>query len=84
MACCTLHSFLCKKRQHHYISAGSLDQERTENGLTELGDRHLPNTLFNLEVGHSRNSWQSAKDVRQLYVNYFCNDGTVPWQSNFI
>jgi len=84
MACCTLHNFLCKKRQHHYISAGSLDQESIENGLIELGDRPLPNTLSNLEVGHSRNSRQSAKDVRQLYVNYFCNDGAVPWQKKFI
>ena len=77
MACCTLHNFLCRKRQQHYIFSGSVDQENIEDGT-------LPNTLTDLEIGHSRNSRQNAKDVRDLYVDYFSNDGVVSWQNKFI
>lgn len=84
MACYTLHNFSCKKLQHQYIFSGSVDQENIIDGTIELGERPLPNTLTNLEIGHSRNSWQNAKDVRDLYVDHFSNDGVVSWQNKFI
>lgn len=84
MACCVLHNFLCKKRQHNYTSACSLDQENFEKGTIELGDRPLPNTLIDLEKGHNRNSQLRAKNVRQSFVEYVCNEGQVNWQNNFI
>lgn len=84
MACCTLHNFLCRKRQQQYIFSGSVDQENIEDGTIELGERPLPNTLTDLEIGHSRNSRQNSKDVRDLYVDYFSNDGVVSWQNKFI
>lgn len=84
MAWCVLHNFLCKKRQHNYTSACSLDQENFENGTIELGDRPLPNTLIDLEIGHNRNSQQKAKNVRQSFVDYLCTEGQVNWQNNFI
>lgn len=76
---------MCRKRQHQHIFLGSVDQENIEDGTINMGERPLPNTLTNLEdVGHSRNSPQNVKDVRDLYVNYLSNDGAISWQCKLI
>ncbi|KAJ8970514.1 hypothetical protein NQ314_001190 [Rhamnusium bicolor] len=84
MACCVLHNFLRRKRIEYHMPLATLDQENFETGETVMGLRPGEHSLLNLERGQNRRAAQMAKNVRDTYMNYFNNEGSVPWQEQFI
>lgn len=75
MASCVLHNFL--RRRYAAVYAPDL-----ENGSAELGLQ--ANHIASLQRGYSRRMSRDAKAVRQLFMNYFTNEGAVTWQENMI
>lgn len=80
MTCCVLHNFLRKKYSTTYTPVCSLDIEDTIEGTLTLGLR-ADTTLLELQRGHYRNISNDAKATREEFLNYFNNEGTVPWQN---
>lgn len=83
MACCILHNFLIRKRQENYAPSNCFYTEERETGRTEDGLNAEQHTIH-LQRGPNRNSSEEAKRVRNLYMEYFNNEGSVPWQKNFV
>ena len=84
MASCVLHNFLMKSVPNSNSPPDCFDREHTEDGTTVSGF-HTNN--FNMESLNQRNSGNTAidaKKVRADFINYFVNEGAVPWQNNFI
>lgn len=83
MACCVLHNFLRRKCRNSYSPQTCLDEEDKTNGETIPG---LTNEaqLSALQRGFNRNYGETAKIVRQRYLEYFNGDGSVEWQNNFV
>ncbi|KDR10928.1 hypothetical protein L798_14450 [Zootermopsis nevadensis] len=81
MACCALHNFLRSKIPNQYTPLQCLDDEDFETGNVTPGYRC--NQFMDLE----RRQWyfpsQDAKLVRELFLEYFNNEGKVPWQDKF-
>lgn len=73
MAACVLHNFLRVKRGENYIS-NYFDSEHTDDA----------ENCRSLQKGHNRHASDAAKEVRDLFKNYFYNEGAVPWQENIL
>lgn len=84
MACCVLHNFLRRNRRDYYTPVTCFDVEDPITGDIELGLRPEPNTLLELQHGSNRHASVEANKVRDLYMNYFIQEGAVPWQANFV
>lgn len=75
-ACCMLHNFLrrgkgtCKNRVSNIFSDTQL-QEEMESAFTSLDKEHK-------HISHE------AKEVRNLYLEYFNQEGRVDWQDDMI
>lgn len=80
MTCCVLHNFLRKKYSTTYTPINSLDFEDTIEGTLTLGLR-ADTTLLELQKGHYRNISNDAKATRDEFLNYFNNEGSLPWQN---
>lgn len=81
MACCVLHNFLRKKCSQSYTPSDCFDSEDTEIGSITQGNRTDNSNLINLRSGHYTHISNDAKEVRQEFTDYFCNEGSVPWQN---
>ena len=80
----TLHNLLCSKKASRqiYCPNGLKDEEDPETGelipgswrssTVQMSPLPIPST------GH--NSSNKAKAVREAFTEYFCNEGSVPWQ----
>lgn len=77
-AICFLHNFL-RRRSCGYITPASLDKE-------DLSDItfHDRVELHNLQCAPPRNSANSAKQNKDAYKEYFCKEGSVPWQEDML
>lgn len=75
MATCVLHNFLRRKRGENYFPSSQFATE--DESSDALRNKE---SLISLQKGHNRNSSESAKAVRELFKNYFCNEGALPWQ----
>ncbi|GFN80584.1 protein alp1-like [Plakobranchus ocellatus] len=84
MACCVMHNFLRIKTSEQYTPQGSLDVEDPETHILETRLRPDGANIAALARGHTRNAPTEPKRVRDLYTNYFNNDGKVPWQDKII
>lgn len=83
MACCVLHNFLRRKCSESYVPNDCFDNEDVTNGDIRLGLR--ADALAGLQRGHNnRHASSSAVDVRKLYLKYFNEEGSVPWQEAMI
>ena len=90
MVCCSLHNFLCTKKNSKpiYAPPGSFDREDSETQTITPGDcrtEQQPKGLIPIECEGSNRNPQSARDVREYLVKYFTSTaGSVPWQDNII
>lgn len=80
MACCVLHNFLRKKSTQMYTPVDALDFENKETGIITQGLRTSDTDLIDLQRGRFTHIENDAKEVRNTYLEYFCNEGSVPWQ----
>ena len=84
MTALTLHNYLRKSQSRViYCPTGLADREdkygTLSPGLWRAG--HAPSTLLDIRVpstGH--NSSNNAKEIREIFKEYFCNEGAIPWQ----
>lgn len=84
MACCVLHNFLRRTRREYYTPATCLDVENLQTGDILLGLRPESNTFHDLQNSSHRHASTEATRIREKFMNYFTNEGSVPWQQNFI
>lgn len=80
LACCVLHNFLRKKSTQMYTPVDALDFENKETGIITQGLRTSDTDLIDLQRGRFTHIENDAKEVRNTYLEYFCNEGSVPWQ----
>lgn len=83
MATCALHNFLRRKRGENYMP---MTQSDIDDGHI-IDASKTTNCLKNLQKGHNRHSSELAKAVLvwlDLFKNYFCDTGALPWQENHI
>lgn len=83
LACCYLHNFLMRNGSVEYYK-NILTSENTATGQCDIGSDRTEVQLTALKQGVFRNSSNSAKDIRDLYRNYFNQEGQVEWQSTVI
>lgn len=84
MATCALHNFLIEHQSSTYAPAQCRYQENSHDGsIISMGyDSYQSNMIpLNRRRGNTCND---AKEIRNKFMNYFMNDGKVPWQSNHI
>lgn len=78
LACCYIHNFLIKKNQDYYL-AGSVDLEDTNSRNITPAQWRSEDQLNGLQASRNRNPNALAKNVRQIFCNYFNGVGAVPW-----
>lgn len=83
LACCYLHNYFMKKASRDYYS-NILNMENIQTGQIDTGFERTEHVLTTLQRGTFRNSSNNAKQIRDLYRNYFNNEGQIPWQNNVI
>lgn len=83
MASCALHNFLIAHSRNHYSPSECFDQENAENG-TILPGLHAGDHMIPLNRRGYGNTALNAKNIREQFMDYFSNEGSVPWQNNFI
>lgn len=84
-ATCALHNYLMSTVSETYASSESLASEDIENGTTHVGSTSTDSNMSPLQRSNMAGNIPShAKQVRQDFMNYFVNEGQVPWQINFV
>lgn len=85
MTACALHKFLIINSATSYAPQNCFYREGIANGsITTLGYNVENSNVHSLDCRNSGNIANTAKQVREDFMNYFCNEGTVPWQNKFI
>ena len=80
LACTALHNYLRREHESFYTPVESFDKENIADGTVSpgvwQGDRQLlPMQRF------LRNSTAEAKHTRKKFMEYFNEEGAVPWQN---
>lgn len=84
-ASCVLHNFLIEHSNKSYAPHEYFYRENYENGTIISEVYNIQNsTMENLERRNSGNTLKAAKIVRENFMNYFNQEGTVPWQNNYV
>lgn len=84
-ATCALHNYLMATVNHAYAPPDSLDSEDIENGTIRVGLTSQNSNMSSLQRSRiAGNIPFDAKQVRQEFMNYFANEGQVPWQEHFV
>lgn len=84
-ASCVLHNFLIERSKRSYAPQECFYRENSENGNIISGGYNTQNsTMENLERRNPGNTLNTAKIVREHFMNYFNQEGTVPWQDNYV
>lgn len=85
---CVLHNFIMSRTQSAsvYAPSGTFDQEDMDGNITPGNWRNeVYAPLQDLQRNNiSRNASALAKKVREEFRDYFCREGEVPWQRNYI
>lgn len=84
MACCVLHNFLMSSSRNFYAPSECYDQEDRENGTITPGLNTMQSNMNHLCRRNCGNITNAAKMVRQDFINYFNNEGSIPWQNDFV
>lgn len=82
MASCFLHNFL-RKKSANYVTRNCVDREDTEDNTFRPGDWRVND----ISVGLNRSERQRTADgnaVRQIFTEYFNNQGRVDFQERMI
>lgn len=83
VACCTLHNYLIKSVPNSYSPLECFDRENLEDGIVSQGYTSINSNMERLDRRNSGIISNAAKKVREDFMNYFVNEGRIPWQSNF-
>ncbi|CAH2013981.1 unnamed protein product [Acanthoscelides obtectus] len=85
MAACALHNFLIEHQSSTYAPANLRYQENSNDGsLISIGCDSSQSNMIPLNRQNRGNIGNDAKEIRQRFMDYFMNDGEVPWQKNHI
>ena len=84
MASCALYNFLRRTSADTYTPSECFDTEDLQNGTVTAGLRSNISNMATLKRGNNRNHQLTGKYVRSQFVEYFKNEGKVPWQDNCI
>jgi len=84
MTTCAPHSFLRRTSPDTYTPPECFDTEDLQNGTVTAGLRSNPSSMATLKMGSNRNLQLTGKEVRSQFMEYFNNEGKVPWQDNCI
>ena len=60
------------------------NNEELQIGTDAAGLRSNPTSMAAMKRGNKRNHHVTGKEVRRQFVEYFNNEGKVPWQDNYI
>lgn len=82
MAACVLHNYLRRRYATVYAPDSTLYRENTDTGTIEWG--LAPTNLLALQPTHNLKVNNDAKQVRELYMHYFNNEGAVAWQQKMV
>ena len=84
LAALTLHNFLRSgPSKFIYCPKGVADEcyPLTGEQLSGLWEKDATGSLVKFTShSHGSNSTTNAKKVRETFTEYFCNEGSVPWQ----
>lgn len=86
-AVCILHNFLISRKQSApiYAPRGTFDTENTDGTVTLGTWRNQNSSLEGLGKDNvPRNATTTAKNIREEFKEYFCREGEVAWQPNYI
>lgn len=86
MACALLHNFLRKSKtsSSNYCPQGTFDSEKEGEIIPGSWRQNHNNEASFLPIRKMpRRSPSDAKEVRELFTEYFMTNGAVPWQNNF-
>lgn len=84
MASCALHNFLMSTSHNFYAPSECYDHEDRENGTVTSGLNTTQSNMNHLHRRNYGNITNAAKIIRQEFINYFNNEGSVPWQNDFV
>ncbi|KAG5868769.1 hypothetical protein JTB14_024587 [Gonioctena quinquepunctata] len=83
MASCALHNYLIKSSSS-YCQPECFDRENCDEGSITPGFDTVNSGMTNLDRRNLGNPSIAAKKIREDFMNYFVNGGSVPWQNNFV
>lgn len=86
MACALLHNFLRKSKtsSSNYCPQGTFDSEKDGEIIPGSWRQNHNNEASFIPIRRMpRRSPSDAKEVRELFTEYFMTNGAVPWQNNF-
>jgi DDE superfamily endonuclease len=78
LATCALHNLL-RRKSHGYLGFNILDITDT---LQYEEERQI--AFADLQHGHNRHAGNDAKQVRNMFMDYFMEEGQVPWQRDYV
>jgi len=84
MASCALHNYLTETNQASYSPPETHDTEMFDYGTIILGSTSTGSYMIDLDRRQQGNVTNAAKRIRESFMDYFVNEGQVPWQSNFV
>ncbi|XP_025191748.1 uncharacterized protein LOC112591999 [Melanaphis sacchari] len=84
MESCVLHNYLIKKVPNLYAPTDGFDREQIDNGTTLEGYDSSNSAMEPLDAKNPRNIAKTSKMIKEEFMNYFNNEGSVPWQNYFI
>lgn len=83
LACTSLHNFLRRDNVNKYMqSEASLVSEDVSEGTIYPSKRRTQSLLELQRVG--RKSSNDGKHIREQYIQFFSEEGAVPWQNKMI
>lgn len=86
-AIATLHNFIMSRKESAkmYAPQGTFDMENEDGTITRGDWRNEDNNQHFAPLERiPRGLSLAAKNVRDEYKNYFCREGEVPWQKNYV
>lgn len=84
MGTCALHNFLIDQQCSTYAPVDLMYEESSFDGsVSSSGCNSSQSNMIPLNR-RGGNIANDAKEVRKQFLNYFMNDGKVPWQNNHI
>lgn len=80
-----IHDLLIERSKKSYAPQNLFYREKSENGtIISEGYNTQNSTMENLERRNPGNTLNTAKIVRENFMNYFNQEGTVPWQDDHV
>lgn len=84
LACCVLHNFCRGQRCATYCPPGFGDVVDVNGDVVDGAWRTEDMPLLDIEATANRNAAATAIDVRDIYINYFNEEGAVDWQDHHV